>query len=158
MKHSTKGRRGKNLADQDIAAIVGILDGWRGKLTWEMLLDAVQSRMLGSYTRQALNNHVRIAEAFRDRKLALAEELGKAPRKRLANLSPELQAALERIERLEAQNTRLQKENDRLLEQFARWAYNAETKGLDKAFLSRPLPSVNREPTKLAMIDGRRAR
>lgn len=158
MKGSTKGRRGKNLTDQDIDAIVGILDGWKGKLTWEMLLDAVQSRLLGTYTRQALNNHVRITDAFRDRKLSLAEELGKSPNKRLANLSPELQAALERIERLEAQSIRLHAENDRLLEQFARWAYNAETKGLDKAFLSRPLPSVNREPTKLASINKRQAR
>lgn len=157
MKKNTKGRRGKNLADQDIAAIVGILDGWRGKLTWELLLEAVQSRLLGSYTRQALNNHVRIADAFRDRKLALSQELGSGPRKRLENLSPELQAALERIERLEMQCTRLQKENDRLLEQFARWVYNAETRGLDREFLNRPLPSVNREPTKLASIGGRTA-
>ena len=61
--------------------------------------------------------------------------------------SPELQKALERIAHLEAENTRLASENERLLEQYVRWAYNAHTRGLDKEFVTRPLPSVNRGQT-----------
>lgn len=52
--------------------------------------------------------------------------------------------ALDRIARLESENRRLESENNQLLEQFARWAYNAHPRGLDYDFLNRPLPLVNR--------------
>jgi DNA-binding transcriptional MerR regulator len=58
--------------------------------------------------------------------------------------SPELQVVNERIARLEAENQRLRMENDRLLGQFVRWAYNAYIRGLDEQFLARPLPIINR--------------
>lgn len=51
--------------------------------------------------------------------------------------SPQLQLALERIARLDAENRRLEAENNNLLEQFARWAYNAHTRGLDHDFLNQ---------------------
>lgn len=136
--------RAKNLGDKEIAAIVGVLDGWSGKLSWELLIEAIAARGLGCYTRQALHRHVRIHHAFNVRK----ESLAKAPAaESQANkdVAPELQAAQQRIERLEAENARLAAENHRLLEQFVCWAYNAHTRGLDKDFLSRPLPRVDRE-------------
>jgi len=52
--------------------------------------------------------------------------------------------ALELIARLESENNRLTAENQQLLGQFARWAYNAHSRGLSKDFLDRPLPGVNR--------------
>jgi hypothetical protein len=33
-----------NLADHDIAEIASILDGWAGKLSWELLIQAIQKR------------------------------------------------------------------------------------------------------------------
>lgn len=120
MKH----QRGKNLDDGAVANIVGLIDGWSGKLTWDLLLAAVERHKHGRYTRQALNNHSRIAEAFRVRKKALAAS-GTNSGERKTNSSPEVQAALERIARLEAANERLNTENNRLLDQFVRWAYNA---------------------------------
>ena len=41
----------------------------------------------------------------------------------------------------------MEAENQRLFEQFVVWAYNAHTRGLDKEFLSHPLPRVNRGQT-----------
>lgn len=55
-------------------------------------------------------------------------------------LPPDLRIAKEAIARLEAENSRLKMENDRLLEQFARWAYNAYSKGVPEEVLNRPLP------------------
>lgn len=138
-------RRGKNLGDPEIAAIVSILDGWSGKLTWEGLIDAIERRRMGRYTRQTLHKHVRIRQAFCLRKESLAQQsvATTAP-----PASPELQAVMQRVARLEAENTRLAAENQRLLEQFVCWAYNAHTRGLDEAFLSRPLPAVHRQQTK----------
>jgi hypothetical protein len=136
--------RAKNLQDHDIAEIVSILDGWTRKLSWEFLIDAIERRTRTRYTRQALHKHERIKQAFSHRKKVLSEgKVGGVGRVD----SPELQVLLERIARVEGENQRLQAENHRLLEQFAHWAYNAHTRGLDREFLSRPLPEVHRDQT-----------
>ena len=132
--------RSPNINDAMIARIVEILDGWDEKLTWELLIKAIESRHYVKYTRQALHKHARITTAF--------TQLKKAPPKRREVQpvrSPELQAAVERITRLEAESRRLKAENDNLLEQFVRWAYNASVKGLGRDFLNRPLPPINRK-------------
>ncbi len=136
-------KRAKNLTDADIKQIVEILDGWSGKLTWELLIDAIELRMHNRYTRQALHKHERIRHAFDLQKKSWAGNGGEIRRV----TSPELRVALEQIARLEAENRRLESENERLLEQFVRWAYNAHTRGLDHEFLNRPLPPVNRGQT-----------
>lgn len=137
--------RAKNLRDTDVTKIVEALDGWTGKLTWELLIDAIEKRLFARYTRQALHKHTRVKEAFVHRKNVLAKEGGR-PGKFAS--SPELQLALDRIDRFKGENERLQAENTRLLEQFVRWAYNAHTRNLDEAFLNRPLPEVNRQKTR----------
>lgn len=142
-------QRAKNLSDADIEAIVGIMDGWDGKLTWELLIEAIELRMRVRYTRQALNQHLRIKQAFQLTK----ERISGSPRHK--EIVPkglnamEAQALLERLNRIKAENARLKLENERLLEQFVVWAYNASIKGLDAAFLSQPLPRVGRDQTKI---------
>lgn len=134
--------RSRNLTPGAIEQIVSILDGWSGKLTWNLLIQSVARRLRVTYTRQALHKHERIRRAFSLRKktIFVSDEQKKA-------ISPESQATNERIARLEGENQRLQMENDRLLEQFVRWAYNAYSRGLDEQFLSRPLPPINRQQT-----------
>lgn len=134
--------RERNLDDAVVTGIVQVLDGWSGKLSWEALIEAVERRAGLRYTRQALHRHERIRLAFAVRKKALSvrtEEIS------CMVTSPELQVALERIARLEAENQRLVAENNSLLEQFARWAYNAQTRNLTEEFLNNPLPAVHRE-------------
>lgn len=137
-------KRSKNLGDAEIKQIVEILDGWSDKLTWDLLINAIELRVFSRYTRQALYKHERIRNAFELKKSELSEGGKGVPRV----ASPQLQIALDRIARLESENRRLESENNQLLEQFARWAYNAHTRGLDHEFLNRPLPSVNRGQTK----------
>jgi hypothetical protein len=134
-------RRAKNLDDEDLTRIVGIIDGWSGRLTWDDLIDAIERHLFARYTRQALHKHIRILEAFQQRKAVLVADGGR-PRKVAS--TPELQAALDKIARLQGENERLEAENTRLLEQFVRWAYNASTRGLDAEYLNLPLPPVNR--------------
>ena len=50
----TKGRA-KNLSDDAIGLIVGMLDGWSGKLTWDLFIDVIERRLRVRYTRQALD-------------------------------------------------------------------------------------------------------
>lgn len=136
-------QRSKNLTDDAISQIVRLLDGWTGKLTWDALIDAIVTRLHFRYTRQALHKHERIRAAYSLRK----EALGAPKEKSEPHNSGPLVNALARITRLEAENQRLEHENQRLLEQFVVWAYNAHTRGLDKNFLSQPLPRVNRDQT-----------
>ncbi|MFY4698332.1 hypothetical protein [Burkholderia glumae] len=136
--------RERNLDDKVVAIIVEVLDGWNGRLTWEALIEAVEKREGLRYTRQTLHRHERIRLAFTVRKKALSGQ-GAEPRE---VASPELQVALERIARLEAENQRLAAENNALLEQFARWAYNAHTRNLTEDFLNHPLPAVDRQRSK----------
>jgi hypothetical protein len=132
------------LDDEAIKRIADILDGWDGDLSWQALIEQVQVRLQSKYTRQALHRHERIRLAFEATKKRLT-----TPDKRKRDPTDLVRVSAARISRLEAENDRLQQENDRLLEQFVRWAYNAHTRGLDEAFLNRPLPQVNRRPTKM---------
>lgn len=134
----------RQLTDPDIEVICSILDGWNGNLTWNALIDAVIVRLKRKYTRQALDRHSRIKSAYSNRKEALR---GKTARPEVKSL--ELQMSLERIDRLKAEIQRLMAENKQLLEQFARWAYNAHCKGLTEWQLNQPLPPVDRARTKL---------
>jgi uncharacterized protein YjcR len=137
-------RRSKNLGDAEIKQIVEVIDGWPGKLTWNLLIDLIEIRLFNRYTRQALYKHERIHHAFEFAKNSLFSET----KDTIKSVSPQMKIALDRIARLEAENHRLESENNRLLEQFSRWAYNAHSRGLDHEFLNRPLPGVNREQTK----------
>ena len=135
-------KRAKNLGDSDITQIVEMLDGWSGKLSWELLISAIQKRRYMRYTRQALHKHERIATAYKLRKAAISCSLSTEATK---YKTPQLQIAEQRLSRITAENERLKIENDLLLEQFVRWAYNASVRGLDKIFLNQPLPGLNRE-------------
>lgn len=139
MTAKKKLQRARNVDDKVISEVLSVLDGWTGKLTWELLIDEVAVRTRQRYTRQALSAHERLQQAFSARKKALSDR----PDKKDDALTPEQQV----IARLEAQVQRLEAENSNLLERFAVWAYNARTRGLDERFLSQPLPQVRRQQT-----------
>lgn len=136
-------KRARNLDDLSIEKIVEILDGWNSpKLTWELLIEQIFLRLRTRYTRQTLNNHVRIKAAFVARKKALL----RCDPKTFKVDSPQDQ----RIARLEAENMRLKRENNDLLEQFNRWVYNGYLKQMDsrmRDFMNQPLPPIDREPS-----------
>ena len=136
---STQRIRSSNITDQNIEDIVRLLDGWAaGKLTWNSLIDAVSFRFNEQYTRQALSKHNRIKRAYDITKERIAGNKD-------TTLGPRGQDILaQKIERLEAENLRLTQENEDLLFQFARWAYNAYTKGITQDELEKPLPNVDR--------------
>lgn len=138
-------QRAPNLTDDSIHHIVGILDGWTGTLTWDALIEVIAEKRFTTYTRQALHKHERIRSAFKQRKDAISEGRAEGVPK---VESPELQLALDRIDRLQAVNQRLEAENLRLLEQFMTWAYNANARGLDETFLSQAIPKVSRDSSR----------
>ena len=149
--------RAPNLSAADIETVVGVLDGWTGKLTWERLIAVLEAKLRATYTRQALSNHARIADAFDQRKkLVRDDSSSKKPVPK--DTSPEMYAAIQRLDLLEGESERLNAENERLLIQFAVWLYNAESRGLTKELLSAPMPVSLKEATVLAKRDGRSPR
>lgn len=144
-----KIKRAKNLDDAVIEIIVQVLDGWIGKLTWDLFIKAITERTGCTYTRQALHRHARISEAFRVAKQHLGRSCPISERAPKSLSIAEITALMDRCVRLEGESARLRAENERLLLQFVVWAYNAHTRGFDEDFLNRPLPSIDREVTRL---------
>lgn len=130
----------KHLTDEDIQNIVSLLDGWDRdrKLTWDNLCELAFKRYKISSTRQTIQKPVRVKTAFNDRKAALKS--GQEKRKLPASLS----IASNRIEKLENENARLQKEQDALLAQFVVWQYNAYANGMSVEQLNRPIPAKSK--------------
>lgn len=132
------------LSDEDIDDVCGILDGWTGKLTWEFLIEELLRRWRRTYTRQALDRHRRIKRSF----FAAKSRLRNSPVNLKRQGPAELARARDRILRLEAELERANRQIDRFIAKFLRWAYNAQLKGLTEADLDRPLVSIDREPTR----------
>lgn len=128
----------KHLTDDDIKNIVEHLDEWdlTVKLTWDKLCKSLHEQLGIDHTRQSIQKYSRIKEAY----LSVKEHAsGKMPRKKKV-LPSSLAVAAERIEKLERTNLRLEKENNRLLEQFLVWQYNAHVNNVKVDQLNQPLP------------------
>jgi hypothetical protein len=127
-------RRAPTLTQARVEAITEIIRGWKGRLTWKALCDAIERESGARYTRQALHNHVPIRAAYK----AYREQ--PAPAERDKTLGP----AERRIRHLQLRVKELEDVRDALLERFARWAVNAAQQGLDEEFLNRPLVKIDR--------------
>lgn len=141
-----KSGRSKNLDDDSIKVIVAIIDGWVGTLTWNLLILKIEVRLRNKYERQTLSAHTRILTAFQNRKISLRSSESDTVPKSPEKLSPvEVTMLSEKLSKVTAENSRLKMENDRLLEQFAVWAYNANARNLTLEILSLPLPPIDRD-------------
>ena len=108
-----KRTRAPNLDEAGIERIVLLLDSWsEPKLTWDLLIAHIQEKYQISYTRQALDRHARISDAYQFRKRQLSGQVRQATPDDL------------RINALQEEVARLKRENHHLLEQFVRWLNN----------------------------------
>jgi hypothetical protein len=139
MKEKAKRERSKNLNDDTIEKIVEILDGWSGSLTWNNLITEIELRLKDKYVRQTLAKHTRIKSAYHSTKKRISDEPATKSKD-----SVEIQVLQQVIAKLDAKNARLNRENQDLLAQFARWQYNSYVKGVTKEELDKPLPKVDR--------------
>jgi len=130
----------KHLDSPTIEKICGLIDGWKqgDKITWSKLIQKIELNIGISYTRQCLDRYPQIKGAFQASKDRVRPEFNGKP------MSAELVAARQRIEKLEIENERLKMTNNALLEQFARWTYNASNRGLTPEFLNQNLPDIHR--------------
>lgn len=129
----------KHLTLKDISTIINLIDSAQEKLTWDGLCDAAEPLIGTRPTRQTLNAHESIKTAFSLKKEQL--KAGFQTSKRPASLA----IAEQRIKRLESENDRLKRENERLLQRFVTWQYNAYKHGMTPAKLDSPLPAIDRD-------------
>jgi hypothetical protein len=140
-----KKNRAPDLTKEHIATTLDKLDTWRGKLTWDLLLDELEKEWGQRYSRFTLAGYAEIANAFAMRKDALR---GTLPKPRGTPSDERLRAALEQAQRFKAKAERLEAENNLLLERFVTWAHNAERKGVTMDILNDPLPKPDRDRSK----------
>lgn len=136
--------RAPDLTDERIKEVVDILDGWTGKLTWDLLLAAVEKAIGIRYSRFTFAEYPEIANAFSFKKDRLR---GTKPGGRGEPRDARVRDALEQKQRYQDKAERLEQENLLLLEQFVTWATNAERKGVTMAMLNAPLPKPKRDRT-----------
>jgi hypothetical protein len=139
-----KKNRAPDLTDERIAIVLETLDTWKGKLTWDLLLDAVEKSTGYRYSRFTFAEYPEIANAFSLKKDTLR---GTLPRSRGEPRDERVRAALAQAERYKAKAERLEAENQLLSEQFVTWALNAERKGVTMDMLNAPLPKPGRDRT-----------
>jgi len=143
-----KKSRAPDLSDERIGKVIEVLDEWKGKLTWELLLGEVEKAIGHRYSRFTFAEYPEIANAFTLKKDALRDTL---PRARGEPRDERLRAALVQVERYQAKIYRLEAENQLLIEQFVTWATNAERKGVTLDTLNAPLPKPQRDRSKGVM-------
>lgn len=130
----------KHLKNDDVEKVLAIISGWRGGITWQLLVVEVGKVLGFAPVRQTLARDIRIKTAF-----GIAKERSAEAGKEVVPDS--LRAAAQRIARLEAENARYAAENEQLLLQFYLWRYNAYAHGVTDEKLNRPLPNVDRGRT-----------
>ncbi len=130
----------KHVSDKNITDITLLIDGWHPdvKLTWEKLCQQMSSRLGLTHSRQTIQGYHRIKKSFQDKKNELKNGKGEPPK-----IPASLSIAANKIARLEAENSRLKKENDELLIQFVTWQYNAFAHGVSIPQLNTPLSEKN---------------
>ncbi len=137
--------RAPDITDELVQQVLDTLDSWKGKLTWALLLDAIEESTGHRYSRYTFPGYPQIANAFDLRK----ESTRSTVRPSRGEPSDErVRAALAQAARYDAKAQRLQAENDLLLEQFVTWASNAERKGVTIDMLNAPLPKPSRDQSK----------
>lgn len=131
----------KHLTDEDISDVCDLLDDWPmdAKLTWDRLVDAVAHDYKLITTRQTLQKQPRIKIAFKDVKALVSGNAPNAVAVRTRNLPSSLKAAADQLEKRERTIARLERENNRFLEQFHTWLYNATQHGMTVEQLNEPL-------------------
>lgn len=128
----------KHITGYDEKRITNVINNWNKdeKLTWEALCDKLVNIIGKRPSRQSLSSHVKVADCFNSKKKVLKSGVTVTCAVKPANLK----IACERIKRLEVENEALIALNNKYLEQFKIWLYNAHLKQITVDELNRPLP------------------
>ena len=135
-----------HLQPLEIQAITNLVSRWEGKITWDLVTEKCRTQFGIKISRQALSSHESIHRAFSDyKKAGGGKSTGKVVKQ---NSRPQsLKAASDRIDRLEKEIERLERENRLYKEMFIIWQKNARNRNISIEELSRPLVAVDKDRT-----------
>ncbi|HFT3433949.1 TPA: hypothetical protein ACHV5N_001433 [Klebsiella variicola] len=128
----------KHITGYDEKLITNVINTWNKdeKLTWDALCDKLVKIIGKRPSRQSLSSHVKVADCFNSKKQILKSSVTEENVVKPANLK----IACQRIKRLETENEALIALNNKYLEQFKIWLYNAHLKQITIDELNHPLP------------------
>lgn len=98
-----------SLDTQQVRKIEKLISGWQTKLTWDLLVQRIESDFGIDTTRQTLNTYASIKEGFRIKK----QSLRGAPTKEFIQFTKADVNAYDRIKSLESEVTSLEKKVDK---------------------------------------------
>jgi len=140
-----KKARAPDLTEELLRIVIDTIDAWKGKLTWDTLIGAVEAATGHRYSRFTFAEYPQVADAFALKKDALRGTWTGEPSQ---PKDARVRAAIEQADRYRFKVERLESENQLLLEQFVTWAVNAERKGVTMDMLNAPLPKPDRDRSK----------
>lgn len=127
------------LTTTDVKRIEALIRDWRSsKLTWDLVVIACLNELGIGTTRKTLLTRDSVKAAMRLRKTELKAP-SQAPRQ-----FTDIDRANDRIARLTQRVAELEAAQETLIDQFARWAYNADAHGLNETILNQPIPKPYR--------------
>ena len=130
--------RSPNLDPGRVRTIVDVIRRMPGTPTWQRIARAVGEETGFAYTRQALQAHAPIKDAYDARRRGEPAVPG-GPR-----LSARARATIEREEGYKRRIAELQAELARYREKFILWSHNAHARGLSEQLFERDLPPIDR--------------
>ena len=127
------------LSGSDVQRIELMIRNWQNnKLTWELVVRGCSAELGIETTRKTLLTRENIKAAMRLRKAEL-----KTPSQAVRQFK-DIDRANDRIVRLSQRIAELECAQQILIDQFARWAYNADAHGLNIDVLNQPIPKPHR--------------
>ncbi|WFU89067.1 hypothetical protein QA644_08500 [Rhizobium sp. CC1099] len=128
------------LTSDEIERIVELLTSWRGTLSWELLLERVETLLRRPFTRQGLAKQDNIQIAYQQAKDRIRKQ-----KPTYSEALPEIELMKNTIDSLRAKIAMMEAERGRYEEKFATWLYNARSRGISELDLNRHLPEVDRD-------------
>lgn len=119
-----------------IEAIIGGVAASETVPTWEDVVDMGERAFGHRWTRQALERHVAIKDAY------LARQSKPESPKTASSKDPAIDLLEQRIASQSAELTRLRTTISELNDLFVRYQYNAHARGISPAELEAPLPTI----------------
>lgn len=126
--------RRAQITERDVAAICRIISDARRPLKWGEIVSLVSDELGHTWTRQALERHSAIKEAYRTRRTT----------KTATVVDPAVILLTNKIAVLRQENERLEKLVETYQAMFVRYQHNAHARGIGPAELDRPLTPVER--------------
>lgn len=129
---------GARLNAERIKEAILLLDGWTGRLTWDLYLRTLSKQIHRLYTRAAMLRNSDIRTAWELAKRRAGDHEGGHGSVGMAQMREQVRELRNAVDRLEAKEKAL-------LLQYLTWTQNAANHGLSIDQLSRPLPLNDRD-------------